>query len=112
MFFRPRRRMLSACRTQSSTESASTTPWQATDRRSCSSAAPASLPTCGSPRWPTWPQPGTPSSPSTTEAAGVPKRRPGLGHGAPLLAADRVNPVVAEFLGTGQGVGRTGSLQG
>jgi len=23
---------------------------------------------------------------------------PGLGHGAPLLAADRVNPILAEFL--------------
>ena len=36
---------------------------------------------------------------------------PGLGHGAPLLAADQVNPILAEFLGTGQGVGHAGSLQ-
>jgi pimeloyl-ACP methyl ester carboxylesterase len=27
---------------------------------------------------------------------------PGLGHGAPLLAADQVNPILAEFLGTGR----------
>jgi len=26
---------------------------------------------------------------------------PGLGHGAPLLAADQVNPILVEFLGTG-----------
>ena len=27
---------------------------------------------------------------------------PGLGHGAPLLAADQVNPILVEFLGTGR----------
>jgi pimeloyl-ACP methyl ester carboxylesterase len=37
---------------------------------------------------------------------------PGLGHGAPLLAAGQVNPILAEFLGTGQGVGHTGSAHG
>jgi pimeloyl-ACP methyl ester carboxylesterase len=30
---------------------------------------------------------------------------PGLGHGAPLLAADQVNPILVEFLGTGQRAG-------
>ena len=47
---RPAARCCYACRTQSSTESASTTQRPATARRSCSSAAPASQPTCGSPR--------------------------------------------------------------